>query len=116
MPPIKNKAKFPLTRFQARVYAACRRIPPGRVTTYQRLASAIGHPHASRAVGNALHRNPFAPAVPCHRVVRSDGRLGGFARGTAAKAKLLRAEGIIIINGRIDLNRFCARVRHVISR
>jgi O6-methylguanine-DNA--protein-cysteine methyltransferase len=53
-----------------------------------------------------LNRNPYAPAVPCHRVIRSDGSVGGFARGTAAKARMLVREGIIIRRGRIDTERF----------
>ncbi len=106
MPQIKNKVEFNLTPFRARVHAVCRKIPRGRVATYQELARALNRPSAGRSVGNALHRNPFAPAVPCHRVVRSDGHLGGFARGPAAKARLLRAEGISINRGHIDLPKF----------
>lgn len=116
MPQIKNKVGFNLTPFRARVYAVCRKIPRGRVATYQELARAIGRPSAGRAVGNALHRNPFAPAVPCHRVIRSDGRLGGFTRGTRAKARLLRSEGIIITSGRLDLGKFGFRLRPLCSK
>lgn len=106
MPQIKNKVEFNLTPFRVRVYAVCRKILRGRVATYQQLARALNRPSAYRAVGNALHRNPFAPAIPCHRVIKSDGRLGGFARGTTAKAKLLRTEGISINQGHINLARF----------
>lgn len=63
--------------------------------TYAEVAQAIGKPRAARAVGNALNKNPFAPRVPCHRVIRSDGTLGGFASGTAAKRALLRREGVV---------------------
>ena len=63
--------------------------------TYAQVAVAIGKPKAVRAVGNALNRNPFAPAVPCHRVVRSDGTIGGFASGAAMKRRLLRKEGAL---------------------
>jgi O-6-methylguanine DNA methyltransferase len=65
------------------------------------LAQAIGHPRAARAVGNVLNKNPFAPEVPCHRVVRSDGRVGGYAWGEICKVKLLKQEGIIIKGDRI---------------
>ena len=81
-----------LTRFQQQVYAAVCRIPKGQTRSYQWVAQEIRRPRATRAVGNALHANPFAPTVPCHRVVRSDGSLGGFARGAAAKRRLLAAE------------------------
>ena len=85
-----------LTLFKKAVYAATRRIPRGRVATYAQIARAIGKPNAARATGNALNRNPYAPHVPCHRVVRSDLRVGGFAIGSAAKIKLLRSEGVRI--------------------
>lgn len=70
-----------VTQFEKKVYAVCRKIPEGRVSTYAGIAQMIGNPKAARAVGNALNRNPFAPKVPCHRVVRKDGRIGGFAFG-----------------------------------
>lgn len=75
------------------VYHVVATIPRGRAMTYAQVARAIGKPNAMRAVGNALNRNPFAPRVPCHRVVRSDGTIGGFAHGTAKKKALLRKEG-----------------------
>jgi methylated-DNA-[protein]-cysteine S-methyltransferase len=86
--------------FADRCYEALTRVPRGRVTTYRELALFLGS-RAYRAVGNAMHINPYAPQVPCHRVVRSDGAAGGFARGTGEKMKLLRAEGIQFSNGRI---------------
>jgi methylated-DNA-[protein]-cysteine S-methyltransferase len=81
------------TQFEQAVYRVVARIPRGRTMTYAQVARAIGRPRAVRAVGNALNRNPFAPRVPCHRVVRSDGSLGGFADGPRKKKRLLRAEG-----------------------
>jgi methylated-DNA-[protein]-cysteine S-methyltransferase len=86
------------TPFQSRVYALCRRIPRGRVATYGELARALGVP-SPRAVGQALRRNPFAPEVPCHRVVASDGSLGGFnghrnGPEQERKCRLLREEGV----------------------
>ena len=81
-----------LTRFQQQVYRAICRIPKGQTRSYGWVAQHIGKPAAARAVGNALNRNPFAPLVPCHRVVRSDGSLGGFAGGPEKKRRLLEAE------------------------
>lgn len=81
-------------------------MPEGKVTTYGALAAAIGRPGAARAVGNALHANPDPVTVPCHRVVRSDGALGGYAWGGRRKAALLAAEGVAIERGKVDLVRF----------
>ena len=81
------------TRFEERVYAVVRRIPNGQTRSYRWVAERLGNPALARAVGNALNRNPYAPRVPCHRVVKSDGSLGGFAKGPAAKATLLKREG-----------------------
>ena len=94
-----------ITPFQQQVYDATRRIPRGTVATYQGIADAIGC-GCSRAVGQALRRNPFAPEVPCHRVIRSDLTLGGFAGHTAGpdlarKRRLLRAEGVTFRGGRL---------------
>ena len=80
------------TEFERRVYAATRRIPPGEVRTYGDIARVIGKPGASRAVGNALGKNPACIVIPCHRVVASDG-LGGFTGGLAWKRRLLHLEG-----------------------
>src|SRR3989338_5039753 len=96
--------------FAEKVYSLCRQIPPGKVTTYQRLASALGI-QGYQAIGQALRCNPYAPQVPCHRVIRSDGSLGGFkgsTQGFAIKQKvsLLLQEGILVQNGRIDLARY----------
>lgn len=92
--------------FAELVYRALRRVPKGSLTTYAALARAVGKPHAARAVGNALNKNPYAPRVPCHRVVRSDGGVGGFASGSKKKAALLRREGVQISHGRIDLEKY----------
>lgn len=81
-----------LTSFQQKVYDFVKNIPKGKTATYKEVAVAIGSPKAYRAVGNALNKNPFAPEVPCHRVVRSNGEVGGFASGTKNKVKLLSAE------------------------
>jgi len=76
-------------------------IPSGRVTTYGEIARALGDVRLSRAVGNALNKNPRPVETPCHRVVKSDGTLGGYSRGIHEKTKLLQSEGIRIKDGRI---------------
>ena len=86
--------------FNEKVWNLCKRIPKGKVSTYKEIARAL-KTKAYRAVGNALNRNPYAPVVPCHRVVNSDGRIGGFAKGTKKKIKLLRKENIKIKNQKI---------------
>lgn len=82
------------TEFENKVYQACQKIPKGRISTYKLLAKAIGKPKACRAVGQALNKNPYAPKVPCHRVVKSDSTLGGFAQGNKKKQKILEKEGL----------------------
>ena len=81
------------TAFQERVWQELRRIPPGETRSYADIAAAIGAPGATRAVGTANGANPVAVLVPCHRVIRSDGTLGGYAGGLPRKRKLLSAEG-----------------------
>lgn len=76
-------------------------IPRGQVTTYKTLAEFIGKPKAARAVGNACGKNPDAPRVPCHRVVKSDGSLGGYAGGVKKKIHLLRSEEVKVTNGKV---------------
>ena len=85
-----------LTPFQRRVLAATICVPFGHVVPYGSIARAIGAPGASRAVGNALGRNPVPILVPCHRVVASNGTLGGFTGGTGLKRRLLAIEGITL--------------------
>jgi len=86
------------TKFQIKVWKYLRSIPKGRVKTYKEVAIAINKPKAARAVANACARNPYAPNVPCHRVIRSDGSLGGFSApgGTKSKKKLLKKEGFLL--------------------
>ena len=81
-----------ITEFQQKVYDFVKTIPKGKTATYKEVAIAIGHPKSYRAVGNALNKNPFAPIVPCHRVIKSDGTIGGFAQGTEKKTELLKKE------------------------
>ncbi len=88
------------SKFQQQVWKACSKIPAGRVSTYSEIARTIGKPNSSRAVGNALNKNPFKK-VPCHRVVQSSGKIGGFAHGSKTKAKKLRKEGVEIRRGKV---------------
>ncbi len=81
--------------FSRRVLQATARIPPGRVLSYADVAGRAGNARASRAAGNALHNNPVAIVVPCHRILRSDGSLGGYGGGPDIKAWLLQHEGAL---------------------
>jgi methylated-DNA-[protein]-cysteine S-methyltransferase len=87
--------------FTAKVFSTCKRIPKGKVATYAGIAKAIGNPKASRAAGNSLSKNR-SKSVPCHRVIRSDGDVGGFAHGKNKKIEMLRSEGIEIKKGKIN--------------
>ena len=84
--------------FYQAVWNACSEIPKGEVRTYGWIAKRIGKPRSARAVGQALGKNPFAPTVPCHRVVGADGRLTGYsgAGGVAKKRRMLIAEGALL--------------------
>ena len=86
------------TKFQLKVWAFLRKIPRGSVKTYSQVAKGIGKPLAVRAVANAIGKNPFAPKIPCHRVIRSDGSLGGYSGkgGIKTKKLLLKREGITL--------------------
>ncbi|MBN1785406.1 MAG: MGMT family protein [Candidatus Methanofastidiosa archaeon] len=89
------------TPFQRKVYEAISKIPKGSVSTYSSVAKAIGC-KGSRAVGQALKKNSIPLFIPCHRVVRKDGSLGGFECGPDIKEQILRKEGIRITNGKVD--------------
>ena len=84
------------TVFQLKVWAYLKKIPRGKVKTYSQVAKSIGKPLAVRAVANAIGKNPYAPKIPCHRVIRSDGSLGGYSGkgGVKTKRLLLKKEGI----------------------
>jgi len=88
--------------FNQKVWTLTARVPRGKVTTYADIARAL-NTKAYRAVGNALNKNPYAPAVPCHRVVGSTGALTGFAAGLAKKRALLEKEGVEIKHDRVAL-------------
>ena len=84
------------TKFQLKVWAYLSKIPRGSVKTYTQVAKAIGKPLAVRAVANAIGKNPYPPKIPCHRVIRSNGLLGGYSGKGGVKTKrfLLKKEGI----------------------
>ena len=84
------------TKFQVKVWAYLKKIPRGNIKTYSQVAKAIGKPFATRAVANVIGKNPYAPKIPCHRVIRSDGSLGGYSGKGGVKTKrfLLKKEGI----------------------
>ena len=96
-PPLDLRAG---TSFQQRVWAALRKIPTGRTKSYTEVASAIGSPRAVRAVGGACGANPIPLLVPCHRVLASGGKLGGFSGGLDWKRRLLAIEGILLADTR----------------
>ena len=86
------------TKFQLKIWDFLKKIPKGTVKTYSEVAKAIGKPLAVRAVANAIGKNPYPIRIPCHRVIRSDGSLGGYSGkgGVKKKKNLLKKEGIIV--------------------
>ena len=86
------------TKFQLKVWNYLKKIPKGKVKTYLEVAKAIGNPKAFRAVANAVGKNPYPLKIPCHRVIRSDGSLGGYSGKGGVKTKkiLLKREGVIL--------------------
>lgn len=90
-----------LQKIQKKLYNLLRRIPKGKVVTYQSLAQAMGRPGAWRWVGNLLAQNQEPRRYPCYKVVRSDGRLGGYSGGSRLKKKLLEREGVVIQRKRV---------------
>ncbi len=91
--------------FYEKCYKILRKVPPGKVTTYKDIAKCLNS-KAYRAVGTAMNKNPYAPSVPCHRVINSDGKVGNFASGQGKKIIMLKKEGIEIKNGKINLKKF----------
>ncbi|MEK6941465.1 MAG: MGMT family protein [archaeon] len=90
-----------LVDFNKKVWQALKKIPRGKVAAYAQIAKAAKSPNSARAAGNACGKNPFAPIVPCHRVVASNGSLGGYSGGISKKIKLLAKEGITVKNNKI---------------
>ena len=89
---------FKGTKFQIKVWKFISKIPKGSVKTYKQVAIGIKSPKSARAVANACGKNPYAPKIPCHRVIRSDGLLGGYSGrgGIKKKLRLLRSEKVVI--------------------
>ena len=83
------------TEFEKKVYRCVAQIPFGEVRTYKWVAGRINRPRAFRAVGNALHKNPFPLIIPCHRVIKGNGKLGGYSSGKGVKARLINLERFI---------------------
>ena len=86
------------TKFQLMVWRYLIKIPRGKVKTYKEIAIDLKIPNSARAIANACAKNPYAPTIPCHRVIRSDGKLGGYsgAGGVKMKEKLLKKEGYLL--------------------
>ncbi len=92
--------------FNEKCYDVLRLVPKGKVTTYKKIANKL-NTNAYRAVGNAMNKNPYAPEVPCHRVINSNGFIGGFAHGVKDKIEMLKKEGVEIDDfGYIDLKKY----------
>ena len=113
-----------MNSFYEKCYTVLKKVPKGKITTYKDIARALNS-KAYRAVGTAMKKNPYAYAarewaggnispserVPCHRVINSNGKLGGFASGLKNKIKLLKSEGIEIKNNKIDLDKYLYRLK-----
>ncbi len=96
---LKNK-----TDFERSVLLKTFEIPKGKVSTYKRIAEKIGKPQAYRATANALRKNPLAPIIPCHRVVRSNGQIVGVKEAIEARRRMLEKEGVPLDGDRVKLN------------
>lgn len=99
----KKLSKKLMTSFRKKVYEIVKRIPRGKVLSYREVAGLAGYPKAWRAVGNALNKNPNLKTIPCHRVIKANGRIGGYRYGTKRRASLLKKEGVIIKKRRVVL-------------
>ena len=99
--------------FQDKVYEVVKNIPAGRVMTYQEVATKVGSPGASRAVGTAMKNNPDKSIIPCHRVVGSDRAMHGYAfGGESEKIRLLKSEGVQVENGKINLEKYLFKLKN----
>ncbi|HJW20314.1 MAG TPA: MGMT family protein [Candidatus Nitrosotalea sp.] len=88
-------------KLEHKVYEKLLKVPPGKVTTYSELAKAVGLKNGQRAIGRMMNKNPFPVIVPCHRVILSTGKIGGYAWGEKVKTNMLSKEGIAIKKGKI---------------
>ncbi|MDH3501584.1 MAG: MGMT family protein [Nitrosopumilus sp.] len=87
--------------FDKKIYKKLLEVPKGKITTYGELAKAVGLKNGQRAVGRIMNKNPYPVIIPCHRVVKSDGKIGGYAYGVETKSSMLEKEGIKIKDGKI---------------
>lgn len=94
-----------ISLFQKRVYKVVRKIPKGNFLTYKKVAERAGYPKAWRAVGNVLSKNKN-PKIPCHRVIRNNGKIGGYNRGINKKISLLRKEKVILVHIPVPILKF----------
>lgn len=97
--------------FEEKVFKITKKVPKGKISTYKEIARALKIVKACRAVGNALNNNK-SRKVPCHRIIRSDGFVGGFNKGEKEKIKRLKKEGIKITNNKIDLNKYLFKCKY----
>ncbi len=96
-----------MTGFEEKVIEIVRKIPKGKVSTYGKIAKKLKNPGLARAVGNVVRKAPLIDSsIPCHRVIKSDGRTGKYQFGKNKKIQLLQKEGVEIKNGKVDLNKF----------
>ena len=105
-----------MSDFSSKVLKIVKKIPKGKVMTYKDIANAMGKPQAARVVGNALNKNPHPIIIPCHRVVKSNGCVGGYVFGTNEKVKLLEKEGILFRGNKIlnfEEKRICFVKQHI---
>ncbi len=86
---------------EKKIYRKLLQVPPGKITTYKELASSVGLQNGQRVIGQIMKKNPFPVIIPCHRVVKSNGEIGGYAYGTNIKKSMLVKEGILIKNNKI---------------
>ncbi len=99
-----------MSNFNENCYSILKKVPKGKVTTYKALAQALNS-KAYRAVGQAMNKNNQAPIIPCHRVINSNGNIGGYAFGINKKIKILKEEGIEIIKNKIDLKKYMYKLQ-----
>jgi len=88
-------------KLEDKVYKKLLEVPPGMVTTYRELAMAVGLKNGQRVIGRIMNKNPYPVIVPCHRVINSNGKIGGYAWGEKIKTNMLSKEGVKIKNGKI---------------
>ncbi|MEM4378868.1 MAG: MGMT family protein [Candidatus Nitrosotenuis sp.] len=91
-----------MNKLEHKVYKTLLRVPKGKVTTYGELAKAVGLKNGQRVIGRIMNKNPFPVIIPCHRVVKSDGKIGGYFYGQEVKTRMLSAEGIVVRDGKIQ--------------